>query len=254
MQGIRPFWRYYGGKWRAAPKYPPPQYDTIVEPFAGAAGYSLRYPDREVILVEKDPIIAEVWRWLISASADDVMRVPLMDHVDDLPETTPQGARWLVGFCMNSATTRPCKSISSGSVRLRDAGRKMEGWGEYRRRAVAENVDRVKHWKILEGDYAAAPNVVATWFIDPPYSSPAGRYYKYSDVDYSELGRWCETRNGQTIVCENVGATWLPFEDFSVFRHSINNASGSREAVWYGGGGLVAGMRRNEIARRTAWR
>jgi hypothetical protein len=32
---LRPFWRYYGGKWRAAPRYPAPRYDTIIEPFAG---------------------------------------------------------------------------------------------------------------------------------------------------------------------------------------------------------------------------
>jgi hypothetical protein len=34
---LRPFWRYYGGKWRAAPRYPRPTHDTIIEPFAGAA-------------------------------------------------------------------------------------------------------------------------------------------------------------------------------------------------------------------------
>jgi len=45
MSGLRPFWRYYGGKWRAAPSYPSPRCETIIEPFAGAAGYSLRYPD-----------------------------------------------------------------------------------------------------------------------------------------------------------------------------------------------------------------
>ena len=52
MTSLRPFWAYYGGKWRAAPRYPRPMHDTIIEPFAGAAGYSLRYPDRNVVLVE----------------------------------------------------------------------------------------------------------------------------------------------------------------------------------------------------------
>lgn len=32
---LKPFWRYYGGKWRAAPSYPAPLHNTIVEPFAG---------------------------------------------------------------------------------------------------------------------------------------------------------------------------------------------------------------------------
>ena len=51
---IRPFWKFYGGKWRAAPRYPRPLYSTIVEPFAGAAGYSTRYYQRDIILVEKE--------------------------------------------------------------------------------------------------------------------------------------------------------------------------------------------------------
>lgn len=41
-KALKPFWRYYGGKYRAAPRYPVPLHRTIVEPFAGAAGYSLR--------------------------------------------------------------------------------------------------------------------------------------------------------------------------------------------------------------------
>jgi len=44
---LRPFWRYYGGKWRAAPRYPAPRHDLIIEPFAGAAGYAMRYPDQK---------------------------------------------------------------------------------------------------------------------------------------------------------------------------------------------------------------
>src|SRR3990167_8941757 len=51
---LRPFWTYYGGKWKVGPRYPVPLHDTIIEPFAGAAGYSLRYFDRKIILIEKD--------------------------------------------------------------------------------------------------------------------------------------------------------------------------------------------------------
>ena len=36
---LRPFWRYYGGKWRAAPRYPKPLHDlnnqlTVVQGYA----------------------------------------------------------------------------------------------------------------------------------------------------------------------------------------------------------------------------
>lgn len=40
---LKPFFTFYGGKWRAAPHYAPPEFATIVEPFAGAAGYSVRH-------------------------------------------------------------------------------------------------------------------------------------------------------------------------------------------------------------------
>lgn len=46
-------WTYYGTKKRIAKNYPAPIYDTIIEPFAGAAQYSL-YGDnwkKKVILL-----------------------------------------------------------------------------------------------------------------------------------------------------------------------------------------------------------
>jgi site-specific DNA-adenine methylase len=34
------FFSYYGGKWKLAERYGPPQQDHVVESFAGSAGYS----------------------------------------------------------------------------------------------------------------------------------------------------------------------------------------------------------------------
>jgi len=97
-----PFFTFYGGKWRAAPHYDGPIYDTIVEPFAGAAGYSVRYFDRKVILVEKDPVVASVWRFLIRSSASDIRNLPLIDmdqSVEDL--RVCEEAKRLIGFWLN---------------------------------------------------------------------------------------------------------------------------------------------------------
>lgn len=66
MNELKPFFTYFGGKYRLAPKYPKPMYNTIVEPFAGSAGYSLRYPEREVILNDLDPVISGIWEYLIN--------------------------------------------------------------------------------------------------------------------------------------------------------------------------------------------
>lgn len=230
MTTLHPFWRYYGGKWRAAPRYPAPRYDTIVEPFAGAAGYSMRYPDRRVVLVERYAVIAEMWRYLIAVPASEVRRIPTVDCVDDLPAWVPQGARSLVGFAMNDANVSPCRVLSSGRIKRRAEGCAFEGWNEARRERVAAQVEAIRHWRVIEGDYTQAPNVRATWFVDPPYNNRAGSYYVHSSLDYAALASWCRTREGQTIVCENEGATWLPFRPFAILAGM--NGHGSREAIW----------------------
>jgi hypothetical protein len=72
--------------------------DTIVEPFAGAAGYSCHYPARKVILIDASPIIAGIWRYLIAVSPAEVLAIPDIPEggtVDDLPVC--QEARWLIG-------------------------------------------------------------------------------------------------------------------------------------------------------------
>lgn len=234
MPVLKPFWRYYGGKYRAAPRYPTPQYGTIVEPFAGAAGYAMRYPHLQIVLVEKYPVIAEIWRYLIGVSDAEIRRIPLdPQSVDDLPGWVPAPAKNLIGWWFNNATTAPCKTLSAGRLKLAQMGRKLEGWTIATRERVASQLQYIRHWRIIEGDFTEAPDVEATWFIDPPYNNKAGREYVLGsgDIDYSVLGRWCQNRQGQVIVCENEGATWLPFLPFAVLKPGVNG-KGSREVIW----------------------
>jgi hypothetical protein len=228
---LRPFWRYYGGKWRAAPRYPQPIYDTIIEPFAGAAGYSLRHYRRNVILVEKYARVAEIWRYLIGVSSAEILRIPEVEHVDDLPPWVPVGGRDLVGFAMNAAVVAPCKQLSSGRKQLRAAGRVFEGWSKALRARVAEQVNHIRHWRVIEGSYETAPDTEATWFIDPPYQV-AGSYYIHgsAEIDFVALGEWCQARRGQAIACENAGATWLPFVPFQTIKASpMSNKGGASQ-------------------------
>lgn len=237
MTALRPFWRYYGGKWRNAPHYPPPEHDIIVEPFAGAAGYALRYPDRRVILVDSNPIIAGIWRYLIRASSSEILALP------DLPDggTTddcdmPQEARWLAGFWLNPANGTPRLRASSWAKQYPADGtaRHWCGWGHLTRQRIASQVDAIRHWQIIEGDYTDAPDVEATWMVDPPYSEPAGRYYPAKVADYSTLGEWCRTRRGLAIVCEQEGADWLPFAPLGSFRSAPAHyrPKASAEVIW----------------------
>ena len=208
---IGPFWRYYGGKWRAAPRYPAPSYGLIVEPFAGAAGYACRYPDRDVLLIDADPVIVSIWRWLIDATPADVLAVgdvPDGGTVDDID--APQAARWLVGFWCNNGAAAPRKSPSPWAQRGQH-GQGWGGWGPRTRQRIARWVPKIKHWKVRSGDYSQAPNQAATWFVDPPYQTAAGRHYRHSEINHAVLSRWVMSRRGQVIACDQAGADWLPW-------------------------------------------
>lgn len=140
---------YYGGKAGRAKLYPHPRYPTIVEPFAGAAGYSMHL-------------------------------ARILPHARDRVE-------------------------------------------------------------VVHGDYRDAPDLEATWLVDPPYQVPqdlaggSARGDGYGphgakDLDFEELGSWCRARKGQTIVCEASGANWLPFEPL----YGMNDTIGTRrvEVLW----------------------
>ncbi len=229
---LRPFFGFYGGKWRDALKhYPSPAFDAIVEPFAGSAGYALRYADRDVVLSELDPIVASVWRYLIRVSSEEIRAIPdlgLDQIVDDLDVC--QEARWLVGFWLNRGTSRPRTSPSRW---MRDGIRPGSFWGERVRETIASQVDRIRHWQVFNCSYELCPvDAPATWFIDPPYQG-AGRHYRFgsSGIDYLELGEWCRSRRGQVIVCENAGAGWLPFRQLADVK-TTRASSRSAEVSW----------------------
>ncbi len=204
---ISPFFSYFGGKWRLAPRYPAPLHDTIIEPFAGSAGYATRYHSRRVILVEKDPNVAGMWRWLLGASAGDIMALP------EDREAASGPARTLIEFNHNQATRYLGHSRAwHEGFHDHDAGT----WCRAVRARIASQVDKVRHWRLIEGDYSSAPDIEATWFIDPPYVNMDAEYAQgRAGIDFAALADWCRSRRGQVIVCENAGATWLPFRPFT---------------------------------------
>lgn len=105
------------------------------------------------------PVVAEMWRFLIGTTRSDVLSIPYVEHVDDLPASTPAGARYLVGFMLGAGDTRP-------RPRMSPMVRRDGGWSRGR---LADQVGCIKHWRIVEGDYALSPDVEAMWFVDSPY-------------------------------------------------------------------------------------
>ena len=230
---LRPFFPFYGSKWRIAPRYPKPIYNVIVEPFAGSACYSLYYPHLQVILLEKDPVIAGVWKYLVGASPDKIRSLPPISEdqsVDDL-DIEP-AARSLIGFWLNRGGTRPCKTMSAWG---RTGTHQNSFWGEVVRERIASQVEEITHWRVYRRSYEYAPRGPVTWFIDPPYAV-SGKHYKFNfqGEDFGDLAAWCKRRIGQIIVCEQRGADWLPFRPFLTAKANESKHGGkkSHEVIW----------------------
>lgn len=199
---------YYGTKKKLADKYPKPISDTIIEPFCGAAMYSL-YSDnwqKNVILYDKYDKIFLAWDFLINAKISDINNLPDLIkglNLDTLNISDAEKA--LLGFYCNPASAVPKKTVTE---------RGAKSWGRHKKYLI-DNIHKVNHWKIYNKSYVDIENIEATWFIDPPYKY-GGEYYhsstNNSHINYNELAEWCKNRNGQIIVCENSKADWMDFK------------------------------------------
>jgi hypothetical protein len=207
---MRTFVNYFGGKWLLARHYGPPQRDHVVECFGGFCGYSTYWEPPRVTLIEKDPTVIGVWRYLQRASREEILSIPTdINHVDELHG--PQEQKSLVGFWHDTGMRVPAKQRNNWA--RTEPNRRFRYWGPKIRRRIADQVDRIRHWTIIEGDYRDAPDVIGHWFIDPPYSG-TGHLYRFNGIEYPALAEWCRQRRGYVQVCEAEGATWLPFKPF----------------------------------------
>lgn len=213
---------YFGRKRQKARLYPDPRYDVIIEPFAGSAAYSL-HGDRwkkEVVLYDTNPVVCQLWRYLVAAKPAEIRALPSVKQGQDIREIPglSDEERYLIGF-----------HINPGSIAPRNIVTRFSRW-EVGREYVASNLHKVRHWVICNQSFTAAPHIAATWFIDPPYQQAGYRYPYQPHVSYEALGVWCRHRQGQVMVCENAGATWLPFEPLASTKSCGRKRS--VEALW----------------------
>ena len=215
---------YYGSKSKIVDLYPPPKFDRIIEPFAGSARYSLKYWQKDVLLVDKNETIIDIWLWLQQCSKQDILKFPKFKKGDDircfgLSEIEVK----FLGFLVAGQGAAAPQYIVQKFGEYENGNQKV-----YER--VANNLERIKHWTIQLGTYDEIPNFEATWFIDPPYQF-GGEYYRYSnkDIDFDHLGIWCQNRTGQVIVCENTKADWLPFKPMVDMQGAMFKTT---EAIW----------------------
>lgn len=205
-------WSYYGSKAKLAKFYPPPEYDLIIEPFAGAAWYSVLYRSNHILLNEKYRIIYDIWKWLINEATSDLLinNADFYSGQDISKIDIVKPHKDLIGFCINRGSIEPKNIVQKWSCQVKS----RPDWASttyYRLHQIAQLLPEIRHWKVNYGDYKELSNVEATWFIDPPYQS-GGQYYISNAINYNELAEWCKSRKGQIIVCENDNATWMDFE------------------------------------------
>jgi site-specific DNA-adenine methylase len=71
---MQPFFSYFGGKWKLAKQYLRPRCEHVIEPFAGAAGYSVYWEPKKVTLIEQNPVVCGVWEYLRRVSTRELVR------------------------------------------------------------------------------------------------------------------------------------------------------------------------------------
>jgi len=228
MKRLKPFFSYFGSKWKLAPHYPKPRFDTIIEPFAGSACYSMLYPEREVILCEINPVIAGIWKYLISASEDRISQLPVNFHdLSEVDAELTQDEKNLIAFNIRRSNVSPIYHRNNWNYSYPSSF-----WSIRFRQRIADQLKQIRHWKTYCTDYSYLTNGRATWFVDPPYEKK-GKPYDYTLLNYAQLGEWCKQRSGQAIVCESAPANWLPFFSLGKSASVGQMRSGSCvESIW----------------------
>jgi len=144
-------WSYYGSKSKIVRLYPPPLYGKNIEPFAGMARYSLRYFDRDILLVDKDPTIVRLWHFLQSCTVSDIFGLPDLTYKQSIEDCDiSEDEELLLGFMVARGAASPQKIVQKFSDIY------------YGKRRIARNLFKIKHWIIEMGDYREIVNEVAT--------------------------------------------------------------------------------------------
>ncbi len=197
---------YLGAKTKIIKQYPAPRISPIVEPFCGSARYALQHWENDVYLFDINPYVTDAWKYLIRATQHEILSLPLLKDGETLDDyTLSSGERALIGFNLCRGKSKPRKRFYG-----------WNGWTEAKRKQIADNLYKVKHFKIANVGYCNVDlNVEATWFIDPPYQEKqktTTEPYLFKTIDYKHLTDWISTRKGDVIVCGGEGDDYLPFE------------------------------------------
>lgn len=220
--------RYPGGKTWLVPRVRAwlsslsAQPQTFIEPFAGGGIVALTVAFEQraghVLMVERDPQVAAVWRtilegdagWLAQAITDFEMNQESLNAALRRPVLTTEELAFQT-ILKNRTHRGGILAPGAGKVKYGENGKGLRSrWypATIRRRIldIAEIRERIT---FIEGDglevarqYAADPSAV--FFIDPPYTASTkragSRLYLYSEIDHEELFRIASTFAGDFLM------------------------------------------------------
>lgn len=222
---IGPLFKWYGSKWSAAKHYPPPKFRRLYETHAGGAGYALNHVDREVILIETNEQLVELWSWLINSANEHTIReipIDVPEGVDIRELGLSRGQELLLKHWQRTNNVGDCWTVSAW-------GNKPGQWTANTRARVAEEVEAVGHWTIRTSiDWWNETG--ATLFVDPPYMY--NYQYKSQPIDYERLAMrvLSATKRNQVIACEAACSKTGVVPDYLPFKKSHRQVTSRRKA------------------------
>src|ERR1044072_6254998 len=103
---------YYGSKSKIAHLYPKPEFERIIEPFAGSARYSLLHWEKQVHLFDLSEYVVKTWRFLIEGWEPDIRTLPDVPSKVNIEDEWPglsDGEKYLIGFHLCRGRAKPRK-------------------------------------------------------------------------------------------------------------------------------------------------
>jgi DNA adenine methylase len=224
----RSSFRYPGGKTWLVPRLRawlnslPTRPQTFIEPFAGGGIISLTVAFEQraghVIMVERDPQVAAVWRtilegdaaWLAQAIVEFEMNAETLAAALERPVTTTQELAFQT-ILKNRTHRGGILAPGAGKVKYGENGKGLRSrWYPTTIRCRILDVAEIRHRiTFMEGDglevarqHAADPTAV--FFLDPPYTASSkragSRLYLYAEIDHAELFRIAHTFAGDFLM------------------------------------------------------
>ncbi len=108
-------WSYYGSKSKMVDFYPRPKFDTLIEPFAGCAKYSLKYFEKQVMIVDKYKVLIDVWKYLQQATEQDILKLPRLKRGESIKDHQylSEVEQNFLGFLVCNGLESPRMNVSS---------------------------------------------------------------------------------------------------------------------------------------------